>query len=224
MLYIYLLCSFLLNPTSSSQPLGWLVSSVPSSYLPTVSYVVLLLRRLLLLPTTSFLLTGTPVHSDDIHPTGWFIFLYNFSHVIVCTVSISLTWLFVVFTTSTIYLLKPSLSPTERHHLRETRINRTMTKSELTTHCVSNLCGILLVVPTCGLSLVGSLFTSVTLDTINNQRHNLQTGYWLTLFILPLFRGGFYSFYSLRCSFHSLLFVGMWHPSLSLMFDRVFPP
>ena len=64
-----------------------------------------------------------------------------------------------------------------RRTLRDTRTNRTMTSPEVTTHLVSNVCGLLFVIPTCGLSLVGSLLTSVTLDTINNQRHNLQTGF-----------------------------------------------
>ena len=158
MLYIYLLCSFLLNPTSSSQPLGWLVSSDPSSYLPTGSYVVLL---------------------HNYHPpeTRGFISLYNFSRVIVCMFCISLTRLFVVPTTFTIYLMSNSLTPTERRHLRDNRTNRQLSKSELTYFCVSNLCGLLFVIPTGGLSLVGSLLSSVTIDTINNQRYNTQTGF-----------------------------------------------
>lgn len=120
-----------------------------------------------------------------------------------------------------IYLMNSSPTYIDPQTLRETRTGREFSKVELGTHWVTNILGVLFVVPTCGLSLFSSLSSSLIIDTIHNYNYNCKTGYW---YPPPPLTRGFSSFHSkIRCSFHSLLFVGMWHSSLSLSFDQLFP-
>ena len=61
--------------------------------------------------------------------------------------------------------------------LRDNRMDRSMNTAEATTHVVGNTLGVLLAIPTCGISLVLSLSTSILMDGVHNMRYNNATGY-----------------------------------------------
>jgi hypothetical protein len=74
------------------------------------------------------------------------------------------------------------MTPIQRHNYTTgnwgpNRQDRDMKGYELTTHIGGNTLGLIFAIPTCGVSLVCSMFSSIIIDGINNGIYNSQTGY-----------------------------------------------
>ena len=106
-------------------------------------------------------------------PPYWVVYIY------LSTISITMT-------PSTV-TVGPSF-----HNVREPRVP---SKLETNSYVLSNIVGLLFIVPTCGGSLLTSLLGSMVVDGVHNYRYNSTTGYWFYIYtVLPLLRGGFIRF------------------------------